>query len=63
MQADGQHMLLGNLRSPNVSTQNTKEQGVSQRQADSSPQMPRRHVMKGKAPVNNLKQNAKEEEK
>ena len=56
-------MLLGNLRSPSVSMRNTKEQGVNHRQADSNPQMPGRHVMKGKAPVNNFKQNAKEEEK
>lgn len=63
MQADGQHMLLGDLRSPSVSTRNTKEQGVNQRQADSNLQSPGKHFTKGKAPVNNFKQNAKEKEK
>lgn len=56
-------MLLGNLRSPSVSRRHTKEQGATRGRRTQNPQRPGRHFMKGKAPVNNFKRNAKEKEK
>ena len=40
MQAEGQHMLLGELHGPSASTWHMKEQDVNQRQGTQNPQLP-----------------------